>query len=289
MSGNTSKTYILDTEGMKTFIKKAPVDKFDTRTLAFQSNLRQYIQGTFNINQYDNIKVVTGDAGTDMFYEIAFQHLDEQPWAPNKDNMKIIGKSMAFIHNHCFRNKTQITLNVKKESYDRMESWMLLSDDIPFKKKAQKIRQSIFNDIPRLNTAQPKIPLHRDFKPHNILFDGTNYHLIDFDFAAVDYVGLEVMGFIVDIIESGLGNVQAFLDSYLTHCEIPGIQEAAKLFVTDYLNYLCTNTFPFYLHGSLEPKNFKNLVKHRNNSLETLYSYSDRIRKMIEEIQYENI
>lgn len=288
MSGNTSKTYILETEGMKTFVKKAPVDKFDTRTLAFQSNLRQYIQGKFNINQYDNIKVVT-DGGTGMFYEIAFEHLDERKWAPNKDNMAIIGKAMAYIHTHCSRNKAQITLNVKNEAYDKMEAWQLLSDDIPFKKKAQKIRQSIFKEIPRLNTNQPKIPLHRDFKPHNILFNGESFSLIDFDFAAVDYVGLEVMGFIVDIIESGLGNVQSFLNAYLTHCEVPGIKEAAPSFVNDYLNYLCTNTFPFYLQESLEPKNFKNLVQHRNKSLETLHSNSDRIQRMIEEIQHENI
>ena len=286
MSGNTSKTYIMETEGMKTFIKKAPVDKFDTRTLAFQSNLRQYIQGKFNINQYDSIKVVTG-GGTEMFYEIAFEHLNEKTWRPNRENMEIIGKSMAYIHNHCSRNKTQITLNVKTERYDKMDGWLMLSDEIPFKQEAQEMRMDIFNNISRLNSTQPKIPLHRDFKPHNILSDGENFHLIDFDFAAVDYISLEVMGFIVDIIESGLGNVKSFLEAYLSNIEVPNVKPES--FVDDYLNYLCTNTFPFYLQNSLESANFKNLVEHRNKSLETLYSYRTKINQMIEDIQNENI
>jgi len=286
MSGNTSKTYILDTEGMKTFVKKTPVDKFDTRSLAFQSNLRQYIQGAFNINQYDSIKVVTNKE-SEMFYEISFEHLNEKKWTPNIKNMELIGKSMAIIHNHCSRNQTQITLNKKTESYNRLDNWIMLSNDIPFKEEAHEMRKGIFKNINRLNSTQPKIPLHRDFKPHNIIFDGEKYHLIDFDFAAIDYVSLEVMGFIVDIIESGLGNVKAFLEAYLDNIEVPGIQPES--FVDDYLNYLCTNTFPFYLNKTLEPNNFKNLVDHRNNSLETLFSYRDRINQMIERIQDENI
>ena len=286
MSGNTSKTYIMDTEGMKTFVKKTPVDKFDTRTLTFQSNLRQVIQGAFNINQYDGIKVVT-DGGTSLFYEIAFEHLNEKQWTSTVENMELIGKSMAYIHNHCSRNKEQITLKVKQEPYNRVDVWKMLSDDIPFKKESQQMREEIFKNIPRLNHKQPKIPLHRDFKPHNIIFDGEKYHLIDFDFAAVDYISLEVMGFIVDIIPTGLANVKAFLEAYLENVDVPGIQ--SESFVDDYLNYLCSNTFPFYLHASLEPKNFNNLVEHRNNSLETLYEYRDKINQIIERISNENI
>jgi serine/threonine protein kinase len=286
MSGNTSKTYILDTEGMKTFIKKAPVDKFDPRTLTFQSNLRQVISGQFNINQFDNIKVVTG--GTmDLTYEISFEHLEEKQWAPNKTNMELIGKSMAYLHNHCNRNKNQITLNTKTEDYSTMNSWLMLSDNIPFKKESYKRRLEIFNNIPRLNLSQPKIALHRDFKPHNIIFDGERYHLIDFDFAAIDYVSLEVMGFIVDIIKTGLSNAESFIRAYISNVDVSNIKPMS--FVDDYLNYLCTNTFPYYMKDSLEYNNFKKLVEHRNESLEILWMMRDKINKIIEKVINENI
>lgn len=287
MSGNISNTYINETEGMKTFIKKVPVDKFDTRSLTFQSNLRQYIKGAFNINHCGNIKVVT-DGGTGMFYEIEFEYLDEKPWRPNSENMKLIGTSMAIIHNHSYRNKNQITLNSKRDEYSRIENWNLLSNDIPFKTESQERRREIFKELNlKLDTTQPKIPLHRDFKPHNIIFDGDKYHLIDFDFAAIDYVSLEVIGFVVDIIDSGLGNVKTFLEAYLDMIDIKGIKPLS--FVDDYLAYLCTNTFPFYMNESLESDAFKNLVEHRNNSLETLYHHRHTIQQMIEKFKHENI
>lgn len=282
MSGNISKTYILDTEGMKTFVKKVPVSKFDTRTLAFQSNLRQYIKGDFNINQYDNIEVVT-DGKTEMFYEVRFEHLDEKEWSPNKSNMKLIGESMALIHNHCYRNKEHIALKVKNEFYNKISYWMMLDNKIPFKKEAEKRRREIFKTLSKKEIDQPKIPLHRDFRKHNILYDGSKYHLIDFDFAAVDYVSIEVMSFISDIIENGFANVKSFLEGYLKNINIKGLNP--NLFVNDYILYLCTNTFPFYMYESLEEEPFNNLVEDRNNCLETMYNLQDKINKIIEDIQ----
>lgn len=280
MKGNINKTYIADREGKKVFIKRVPVSDFDTRTLQFQSNLRQNIEGAFKINQYNNIKVVT-DGGTGMFYEIEFELLDEKEWRPNSENMELIGKSMAYIHNTCWRNKNQINLKQKNDIYNNISTWNLLDNDIPFKKVSQLKREEIFKKGVRLNEKQPKIPLHRDFKPHNIVFDGNSYNLIDFDFAAVDYVSIEVMGFVVDIIDTGLGNVKTFLKSYLDNIEIPNIIPTS--FVDDYLSYLCTNTFPFYLHGNLEESSYENLVEHRNNSLETMWYHRDTIQQMIED------
>lgn len=280
MKGNINKTYIADREGKKVFIKRVPVSDFDTRTLQFQSKLRQNIEGAFKINQYNNIKVVT-DGGTGMFYEIEFELLDEKEWRPNSENMELIGKSMAYIHNTCWRNKNQINLKQKNDIYNNISTWNLLDNDIPFKKVSQLKREEIFKKGVRLNEKQPKIPLHRDFKPHNIVFDGNSYNLIDFDFAAVDYVSIEVMGFVVDIIDTGLGNVKTFLKSYLDNIEIPNIIPTS--FVDDYLSYLCTNTFPFYMHGNLEESSYENLVEHRNNSLETMWYHRDTIQQMIED------
>lgn len=284
MAGNISKTDTELVDNKKLFVKKVNVDKFDTRTLAFQSNLRQYIKGKFNINQYEKIEVKSEN--NELIYKVYFDMLDEKEWTPTPENMEIIGKSMAYIHNHSNRNMSMINLPSKQETYDSMEKWLSLSDNIPFKKESYEKRKAIFREIKPLNQAQPKIPLHRDFKPHNIIFNGESYNLIDFDFAAIDFISLEVMGFLVDIIDTGLNNVQSFLKSYFGHID-ENIKIIPESFVDDYLSYLCTNTFPFYLHESLESNNFQQLVEHRNKSLETLYDKRLIIKELIESIIYE--
>jgi thiamine kinase-like enzyme len=178
-----------------------------------------------------------------------------------------------------------INLPIKHEEYKNMDKWLNFTKNVPFKEDSYKQRLEIFRNIDRLNTSQPKIPLHRDFRTHNILFDGENYNLIDFDFASVDFISIEVMGFISDIIESGLNNVNVFLKSYFKALEV---EVKPFSFVDDYLNYLCTNTFPFYMADSLEPNNFQKLVEERNKNLETLYANRLIIKEIIEDIIYEN-
>jgi thiamine kinase-like enzyme len=163
-----------------------------------------------------------------------------------------------------------------------MGQWLTIPDTVPFKKESYEMRKEIFENIERLNLEQPKIALHRDFKPHNIIADSEKLYLIDFDFAAVDFVTLEVMSFLVDIAERGTSIVKSFLTSYLENIDIPIVYESM---VDDYLNYLCVNVFPFYSYEKMEPNNFKNLVEHRNNSLQSLYNKRDIINDIILEIK----
>jgi serine/threonine protein kinase len=282
MGGNISKTGTEVVDGIELFTKKVEVDKFDTRTLAFQSQLRQHITGKFKINRYESIQVVSENSK--LVYKLQFEKLNEKDWSINAENMEIIGKSMAYMHNHSSRNYKMIRLPVKNEEYNSMDKWLYFTKDIPFKEESYNQRLQIFKNIDRLNTSQPKIPIHRDFRKHNILFDGETYNLIDFDFAAVDFVSLEVMGFVSDIIESGINNVKVFLKSYFENLDF---DVKPLSFVDDYLNYLCTNTFPFYMSDSLEPINFQNLVEERNKNLETLYNNRLIIKEIIEDITYE--
>jgi hypothetical protein len=276
MSGNISKTYIK--EG--SFRKRVPVSGFDLRTVSFQSMLRQIINGKFSVNRYEQSRVLT--SGSELEYELEFDLIDEKEWAPNPDNMRIIGKSMSIIHNYCFRNNKHISLDTKNSSYDNMDSWLSINRNIPFKDDSYSLRRDIFRNIKKFNAGQPKIALHRDFKPHNILYDGDSYNLIDFDFAAKDFVSIEIMSFIVDVMESGKTNVRTFIESYIENSEIPVKYNSL---VDDYLAYLCTNTFPFYMHDKLNPQNFKNLVEHRNNSLILLYENRESLSKIITETQ----
>jgi len=286
MGGNISKVYAKDTIDGKVFVKKVPVGSFDTRTVGFQSRLRQIISGKFNINRYDSIEVIPENG--DLFYHITFEHIKEQKWSMDVENMSIIGKSMAILHNYCYRNSKHIVLERKESNYNDISQWLTLPDSIPFKKESYLQRKEIFDKIERLNTEQPKIPLHRDFKPHNIISDGEKLYLIDFDFAAVDFASIEVMSFLVDILERGTSLIKAFLTSYLENIEIPIIPESM---VDDYLNYLCVNAFPFYSYEKLEPNNFKNLVEHRNNSLASLYNKKEMINEIIFKInvKHENL
>jgi hypothetical protein len=280
MTGNISKVYVKDTQDGTVFVKKVPVDSFDTRTLAFQSRIRQIIGGKFNVNRYDSIEVIPENG--ELFYHITFEHIKEQKWAMSVDNMALIGKSMAIIHNYCYRNSNHIVLDKKENEYNDMGQWLTIPDTVPFKKESYEMRKEIFENIERLNLEQPKIALHRDFKPHNIIADSEKLYLIDFDFAAVDFVTLEVMSFLVDIAERGTSIVKSFLTSYLENIDIPIVYESM---VDDYLNYLCVNVFPFYSYEKMEPNNFKNLVEHRNNSLQSLYNKRDIINDIILEIK----
>jgi thiamine kinase-like enzyme len=280
MTGNISKVYVKDTPEGKAFVKKVPVDSFDTRTLGFQSRLRQIISGKFNINRYDSIEVKPENG--ELFYHISFEYIKEDKWLMSPENMSLIGKSMAIIHNYCYRNSNHIVLDKKENLYNDMGQWLTIPNSVPFKKESYEMRKEIFEKIERLNLEQPKIALHRDFKPHNIIADSEKLYLIDFDFASVDFASLEVMAFLVDIIERGTSLVKAFITSYLENIDIPIIFESI---VDDYLNYLCVNAFPFYSYERLEPNNFKNLVEHRNNSLISLYNKRDIINDIILEIK----
>lgn len=278
MQGKISKTYIKEFDDNVVFCKLKEPDSFDVRTVLFQSKLSQIINGKFKINKFNgiNLKIINGKT----YYELQFEKINHINWTPNSENMKITGAAMAHIHNYAFRNRKIINLPYKDEKYDSMQKWLFFSKKDSLINNAYEMRLNIFNKIPRFNVKQVKIPLHRDFKLHNILFDGQSYYLIDFDFAAIDYVNIEIMSFIIDLYEYGIEYVKIFLENYFNKVNVP---IAINTCVTDYINYLCTNTFPYYLSNSLEIDVIKELGQYRDKCLETVYNNQEIFNKIIKE------
>ena len=157
-----------------------------------------------------------------------------------------------------------------------MDSW----DSVPMGKDktlAMELRWDIYR------TLQPyrgliKIPVHRDFKIHNIINNGQDFYLIDFDFAEIDNVSLEVVAFIVDLYYNikNLQIVEEFIAAYKNECRIP-LDWSSML--NDYLIYMCCNTFPFYMRETIGEDNFRVLFDERNHKLHFAYTNKDLINE----------
>jgi Ser/Thr protein kinase RdoA (MazF antagonist) len=122
------------------------------------------------------------------------------------------------------------------------------------------------------------LPLHRDFRLHNILFGVDYYHLIDFDFAAYDDVSMEVMGMVVDLLQHGFEYVEAFLTAYIESSNIDTYDSMAS----NYLLYLATSSFPYDREEALEPQAFQNLKTERSKRLVLLYLNMDNLAKFFQ-------
>lgn len=278
MKATMSKTYFKEVNDVEVFCKLKKANEFDTRTLMFQGKVDETIRGVFSVNKLRGINLK--QINKETYYEVEFEKVNQTPWEPTHENMRLIGASMAHIHNYSHFNKDLLNLQVKSETYSDMNKWISLSQEYP---EAYKIRNDIFNDIKRFNIKQAKIPLHRDFKLHNILFDGNKYILIDFDFAAVDFVSIEIMAFIVDVIPYGLDLVKTFIESYHKNIDIP---LHSNSIVSDYLNYLCTNTFPYYMKDKISQESMQELIEYRDTCLLNVYKNKDELIKIIEDTEY---
>jgi len=268
--GNINKTYLSeDKEFGEVFCKL--VSNPNRSIYEFQNLLARVVGGKFNVNKYlcTNIK-------SNNEFELVFEKIENKTWVINEESMYIIGKSMAVLHRLAKEEQSNIHIPIKNEKYDSMEKWNFIANST-LSQPAFKLRREIFKQLKPFNLNQPKIPVHRDFKPHNIMFDGSKYWLIDFDFAAVDFACLEVMSFVVDIIGTNHNNIKAFIKGYKTIDN--GID--FKTMVNDYLVYLCVNTFPFYMKDSLSETGFKNLLNNRNNSLSDLWSIKETINNIL--------
>ena len=278
-----SKTYFKEVEGEELFCKLKEANNFDTRTVMFQAKLSEMIGGKFAINKFRGLNLK--QSGHTTYYEIMFDKLTEIKWEPNHDNMRLLGTAMAHLHNYAYNNKNLLTMAHKSETYSDMDKWLYISKKDPRVKEAYNSRLEVFRNINKLNQAQPKVGVHRDFKLHNIIFDGNDFNLIDFDFAAIDFVSIEVMGFIVDVVDFGMEHVKTFFEHYNKTIKVPII---SKSFVDDYLSYLCTNTFPFYMQDKMSNESANDLIDYRNKCLNTIYTNRDTLNKIIEETSYDS-
>ena len=258
--GNISKTYIDYNVRPAMFVKEdCSRTGFDFHSLLYHT---APLVGNFSINQPITIN------GT----EARFQTLEDLDYEITIENSTLFGINMAVIHNH----SAKLMLSKELPYMDNKimpdkESWKELN--------LTASELSLRETIMMFATYKPikTLPLHRDFRLHNILFGADNYHLIDFDFAAYDDVSMEVMGMVVDLIPHGIEYVEAFLTAYMESSNIDQYDSMA----TNYLIYLASSCFPYDRMDTLEPEAFANLKHERKTRLTSLYTNIDNINKII--------
>lgn len=279
--GNMSTTLLTE----DVFIKYIPVSKYDYRIGIFQDRLFYNIKNLRNFAICKTIKYEKDNTGD--LIEVHYKVVNEKQWDLNKESVAIIGENMAKIHNHCYVEKDYIDLPKKDCLYNNMKEWEKIEKDGLVNSRHYFIRRDIFKEIKRVDPKQVKMPLHRDFRKHNILWDGEKYILIDFDFAAHDFISLEIAAFISDMLDDekedyGLSLIKEFIKSYVEHSEIENI--IWDDVITDYLNYLCVNTFPVYLKNTMNKDNFNELLKQRTDNLVKIYNHQCDLESLITEI-----
>jgi hypothetical protein len=280
--GNTSTTELRN----DVFIKYIPREKYDYRVSIFQTRLYYNINDLngFEINMQKPVNYNKDVNTISDFVELHYEVIKEVNWDFDQTSVSIIAENMAKIHNHCYDENDRIDLPHKELMYDDLSTWKESVKNKVALKRDLSIRKKIQKDINGINEMQVKIALHRDFRKHNILWDGNKYVLIDFDFAAFDFISIEIMSFISDILDDedlhfSFKMIEIFFEVYKKHSKIKDI--IWKDLVTDYLNYLCVNTFPLYLKDTIPHENFKEMMKQRNNTLLKLYKFKSELKEII--------
>jgi len=267
MAGNTSIYKIYHQGKGSFFAKTAPVEGFDISSFAFQNYLYEKFESDLKI--CEPIKIVSEKPDQ---VQLVYKYIQHQDWYLNENNIKTIGKALAELHNFCHEKRDLISLPVKKPVV-AMGHWANVEDCFE-KELAVSIRNDIYATLKPYDRDQICIPLHRDFKLHNIISDGENLYLIDFDFAAVDNIGIEIMSFIIDFYYTTRDEtlVAEFIKAYKENSKLNINWESV---LNDYLVYMCVNTFPFYMRARIGEINFKHLFNERNGKLNFTYINKD--------------
>lgn len=267
-TGGRTSTYKIYHEGKaKYFAKDFQVKSFDISSFAFQNYLYHNFKSDLKICK--PIKIVTEKANN---VELVYEYISPKDWNLDDTTIKLLGKSLAELHNFCYEKRADISLP-NKTAVVAMGKWNEVEDSFD-KKLALNIRQAIFETLRPYDKNQIRVPLHRDFKLHNIISDGKDLHLIDFDFAAVDNIGIEIISFIIDFFyfERNEDRVKDFIKAYKESSTLKINWDSV---LNDYLVYMCVNTFPFYMKEKIGERNFKSLLNERNGKLNFTYINKD--------------
>lgn len=281
MARNTTKIEMIN--GKKTMVKTMPENMYLPAIYEWENQLCKLFpdDGDFHIN-----KVLNHEKGI-----LHLDYIDFKPKPTSNMDLKLFGSSMAKIHNSgrdWSQGKTltkegwiPTTIPIKTETYSSMKQWSFGGDGSWLFLKSRGIRTEIFNTLPKYNyKTQPKAMLHRDFRLHNILYDDRGYHLIDFDFAAVDYIAIELMGLYMDIYEYHPNAAMQFLEGYKSESVD---WEWSTGMLDMYLCYLCTNTFPFSMANVMDIDEVEALSNERNHRLKLAYENKKHIQQQIED------
>ena len=301
--GQISNFKFIEEEGIKYFVKSWDAKRYNPHSLLFQESMLD-LDIPLKIN-----KIVSKNNSK---REVTFEYINEKPWNLDITKARMISESMAKIHNWAATSKKVEVLKIpgKESLYDNMDDWYDLDvgtfgDNLfEIKLTAKSVRDRIIKSITAegikmgVNPNQPKIATHRDFKKHNIISDGKDLHLIDFDFTSTEYVSLEIMAFLTDCIiernepiDEEMGGSREnrakicieFLLAYKRHSKLDIIWESV---LYDYLSYLCSNTFPFYFNGArlkghIKEEDIKSMGQWRSVMANHLFENRKKLTKVL--------
>lgn len=262
--GNISKTYIDYNEQPAMFVKE------DCNSTGYE--FQEVIHHTLKLSNEFKINKPLSLQGSVARFEL----LKELKYDITIANSKLFGTTMAKIHNHSgiLMLSNELPYMDNKIMPD-CNSWKELN----ISAGELGIREIIMNYAKYIPIKT--LPLHRDFRLHNIVFDGKAYNLIDFDFAAYDDVSIEVMGMVVDLLDYDFKYVEAFLAAYIKESNIDTYTSMA----TNYLIYLASSCFPYDRIDTLTPEAFENLKIERQHRLMTLYANIESINNFFQNKQ----
>lgn len=279
------------------FVKSWDEGKYNPHSLLFQEAMLD-LDIPLKIN-----KIISKDNNK---CEATFEYIKEEPWNFDIAKAQLVGESMAKIHNWAATSNKVKSLKIpeKKNLYNNMDDWLKLDiGEIGDGLHELKITHRMYRDSMvktleaegikiGVNKNQPKIATHRDFKKHNIISDGKDLHLIDFDFTATEYVSLEIMAFLTDSIVKRNNSVDieygknekeraqvilAFIIEYKKHSKLD-IKWDSVLY--DYLFYLISSTFPYYIKG-LKQKDVKSMANWRTIMAKYLFENREKLTKAL--------
>tara|TARA_R110001592_G_scaffold192795_5_gene439755 strand:+ start:10555 stop:11460 length:906 start_codon:yes stop_codon:yes gene_type:complete len=295
--GQTSNFKFITEDESMYFVKSWDEGTYNPHSLLFQEAMLD-LDIPLKVN-----KIISKDNDK---REATFKFIKEEPWNFDISKAQIVGESMAKIHNWAATSNKVKSLKIpeKKNLYNNMDGWLKLDmgeigDGLHELKITHRMyRESMFNTLKSegiklgINENQPKIATHRDFKKHNILSDGKDLYLIDFDFTATEYVSLEIMAFLTDSIVKRNNSVDlffgknekeraqvilAFLIEYKKHSKLD-IKWDSVLY--DYLFYLISNTFPYYIKG-LKKEDVKAMANWRTIMAKYLFDNREKLIKLL--------
>ena len=196
--------------------------------------------------------------------EAKYKLLDEKPWKLDYSRASLIGSVMGDMHRQCldgYENGELKFLPIKSFTPPQdVEKYDIGPAEL-------ELRNECLSDIHiNVNSSTPKVPLHRDFRLHNIIFDGSCLNLIDFDFAGVDIVSHEVTAMLLDISYINLEYIDVFLQQYIKHCGL----DITDNIIDEHMYYLATDTFPYDRKDSLTQSNYNSLCAERASRLNRL-------------------
>ena len=273
---NDKSHYYIKTlkDGEKRFVKHIPMSLYNKGAYIFQNNVIPEFNGELRINKIESLTENYKESNVTVNYE----YIDESTYSVDETVASIFGENIAKLHNYSFTHDNQLHVKSKSDKYDNMDTWDTVSNvDIDF----LSFRHEIFHKTARIFQGHPKIVLHRDVRLHNILFDGELFHLIDFDYTARDFVGIELGGFICDLVDKYNNNVlYSFLENYISTNKFIG-KDACLNVLDSFILYLCTNTFPFYLEDNFTTEQYNDYVSQRTRRLKLIIERRDEINDII--------